>query len=96
MVSLQENNTDIHEHAVDRYIERVDGTNPAVASRDLRETARFYIMEAVKDPEAKVNGETSNTPIHISGDVAVPVDKSRLPGGNAVVPTTYHAEVFLP
>lgn len=78
---------EIHSHAVDRYIERVLNLKPEQAGFHIREMARIRIREAASDPEQTYHEMKEEPPIHIRGQVAVPVD-------GATVPTAYHSNTF--
>lgn len=78
---------EIHEHAVDRYIERVMGLDPDRVGWHVREAARRNIGRAVTNPEHIYDEKEDEPPIHIRESVAVPVDRE-------TVPTAYHSTSF--
>lgn len=89
---------EIHEHAIDQYIQRVLEVNLKVVSQRERESYREVLMEAAINPDLVYDdrknyiiGEDRMYPaIHIRNEVAIPVDKR-----NQCVPTAYKAETFL-
>ena len=78
---------EIHEHAVDRYIERVLNLEPEQAGESIRELVKLRIEDTAMRPEDTYHGEEDRPPSHIKGDGAVPVDGS-------VVPSAYHSKAF--
>lgn len=78
---------EIHEHAIDRYIERVLGVNLELAGPSLRTMAEQKVRQAAEHPDETYHGDKTKPPVHIKGPVAVPVD-------GETVPTTYKAITF--
>ena len=90
----------ILEHARDRYLRRVKGVNPEIASEDMRMEANSAIEEAVTSPLVKYHGKADKPPVHIKGEVAVPVDAKnpgdkRKSGVVLLVPTAYNSSTFV-
>jgi len=77
----------ITDHSIDNYITRVKGVPLSISSEELRKEAHREIKKALEDPESIIQSKKSDCPIHIRGDVAIPVKEDH-------VPTTYNSETF--
>lgn len=84
---------EVSSHAVDNYIERVMCINHETVDTRTRSYAENMILSAALNPERIHHEEDESCPIHIRGDVAVPV-KVKREGDGRVVPTTYHSDTF--
>lgn len=80
-----------HFHVAERYVERVLEVDHEEATEEMLERAIEHTKEAVRSPDTIYHGERESCPIHIKGDLAVPVDRSN---GEVVVTTAYHADKF--
>lgn len=78
---------EIHEHAIDRYIERVLELRVEQAGDAVRDMARDEILKAAQYPNTVYHEKEDEPPIHIKQEVAVPVDGD-------TVPTTYRSITF--
>lgn len=88
---------EISTHSVDMYCERILSVNSSIAGEELREYCREKIEETVVDPEIIYNKEKEEggCPIHIRGDIAVPVRPAEENPDKVVVPTTYPKETYI-
>lgn len=88
---------EVSRHSVDMYIERVLGIEKRRAGSEIRQYCRAKIIEAVTDPEIIYNEEEKEggAPIHIKGEIAVPVKRAEENENKVVVPTTYPRETFI-
>lgn len=85
---------EIHEHAKDNYIKRVNGVDPGQANMAMRKRAEDAIRKTVLEPDTVHVSSGETKPIHMRGDVAVPVDEGEAGIEDATIPTTYHADTF--
>lgn len=93
---------EIHEHAIDRYIQRILGVRLEQVTHQERESYRDVLLKGVNDPD-EIYRDTSRIgmmdddgnqqrypPIYIKDDFAIPVDWE-----NECIPTTYEADTIL-
>lgn len=88
---------EVSRHSVDMYIERVLEMDKRIAGQELRQYCISNIIDAVTDPDIIYNEEEDEggTPIHIKGEIAVPVKRAEENPDKVVVPTTYQKETFV-
>lgn len=77
----------ITKHSVDNYLERVFDLPHETAGEGIRDIAAERIEEVINNPDHIIREDGNPVPIHIKGDVAIPVAETH-------VPTTYHADTF--
>lgn len=88
---------EVSAHAVDMYIERIIGVKKEMVGDSIRASARKKIINAVLDPQIIYNEEEDKggCPIHIRGEIAIPVRPAEEAPSKVVVPTTYPRDTYL-
>lgn len=91
----QEEIQEVSTHAVDMYIERILEVRKEMVGDNIREFAREKIIETVLEPQIVYNKERDKCPIHIRGEIAIPVRPATENPSKIVVPTTYPRDTYL-
>lgn len=82
----------IEEHAVKQYVKRVLGREAEDVTPEVLRAAYLEIYATAKDPDWIYHEKKEMAPIHVRGDIAVPVgtrtihDSSRKLGEGRIVP----------